>query len=153
MRYEYIGPFVDSTIKVLDSVIQSDIAKGDISLVRSDEINNEIAIMIRLKGDSEGSIILNMDTETAIRVCSLMNGEDFNCLTPIAMDTISELANMIAGKATSALNDMGFDFNVCPPLIAKENDISSKTLQVEIFQIPLYTEYGEITINVALRTD
>ena len=33
MRYEYIGPFVASTIKVLDNVIQTDITQGEISLV------------------------------------------------------------------------------------------------------------------------
>lgn len=153
MKYEYIEPFVNSTIKIFDSVVQCDIAKGNISLVGADEIAGDVSVVIRLKGDSDGSIILNMDAETAIRVCNVMNGGDFNSITPFGMDSISELANMIAGNAASELNDMGFDFEVSPPLIVNNTDAKGKIPQVEVFQIPLFTECGEITINVAVRTN
>jgi chemotaxis protein CheX len=151
VRYEYIEPFVNSTVKIFDSVVQCDIAKGNISLVRVDEIGGDVSVVIRLKGDSDGSIILSMNAETAIRVCNVMNTGDFNSITPFGMDSISELANMIAGNAASELNDMGFDFEVSPPLIVNSTDVKSKIHQVEVFQIPLFTECGEVTINVAVR--
>lgn len=153
MKYEYIEPFVNSTIKIFDSVVQCDVAKGNISLVGVDEIIGDVSVVIRLKGDSDGSIILNMDAETAIKVCNVMNSGDFNSITPFGMDSISELANMIAGNAASELNDMGFDFEVSPPLIVNNTDAKGKISQVEVFQIPLFTECGEITINVAVRTN
>lgn len=152
MRYEYIEPFVNSTVKIFDSVVQCDIAKGNISLVGVDEIDGDVSVVIRLKGDSDGSIILNMDAKTAIRVCNVMNSGDFDSVTPFGMDSISELANMIAGNAASELNDMGFDFEVSPPLIVNDTFAKGKISQVEVFQIPLFTECGEITINVAVRT-
>lgn len=152
MRYEYIEPFMDSTIKVLDSVLQSDIAKGDISLVRGERINGDIAVVINLEGYSEGNIILNMDFDTAVRIFNIMNSADFETLTPLGMDTIAELANMIAGNAASTLNDMGFDFVLQPPMVIVKDDLKSQTQDAEIFQVPLFTECGEITMNVALRT-
>lgn len=153
MRYEYIEPFVTSTIRVLDTVIQSDIAKGEISLVRGDEITEDIAIVVRLRGDSDGSIVLNMQTDTALRIGNIMFGDAFETMTPAVMDSIAELANMIAGNATSALNDLGFDFKVLPPLIIARNELKGKMHEIEAFQIPLFTECGEITMNVALRTN
>ena len=39
LRYEYIDPLVASTISVLDSVIQSDISKGRVSLVNGNGIH------------------------------------------------------------------------------------------------------------------
>lgn len=153
MRYEYIEPFINSTVKVFDSVIQCDITKGDITLVRADEIAGEVSVVINLRGDSDGSIILNMDAETAGKVCSAMNGGDFNSSTSFEVDSISELANMIAGNAASELNDMGFDFEVSPPLVVTSGAAKGKFAQVEVFQIPLFTECGEITMNVAVRTN
>jgi len=153
MRYEYIEPFVSTTIRVLDSVIQSDISKGNISLVRGDEIDKDIAIIIGVRDDSEGSIIVNMDEETALNICNAMNGQTFESLTTLGMDTIAELANMLAGNAASALNNMGFDFKVSPPLVVTQDNVRRKTAGLEIFQIPLFTECGEITVNVAMRTN
>lgn len=153
MRYEYIEPFVTSTVRVIDSIIQSDIAKGDISLIRGEEIAGDVAIIIRLEGDSEGSIILNMDTETARKICSVMNDAPFESLTAFGIDSIAELANMIAGNAASVLNDMGFKFDVLPPQVVIKDSMRDKTSCREVFQVPLFTEYGEITMNIAMRTN
>jgi chemotaxis protein CheX len=139
-------------MKVLDDVMQTDITKGEVSLVMDDEISGDIAIIVRIKGDSEGHIILNMYADTALAISNIMFGDKFDKLTPIALDSIAELANMIAGNATSALNDLGFDFSVYPPLIVKKEDLTTKVARIEAFQIPLFTDYGEIVMNVALRT-
>jgi chemotaxis protein CheX len=153
MRYEYIEPFVSSTIRTLDAVIQTDISQGEVILVRGDDIRDDVAIMVRLEGDSQGSIILNMPTGTALNICNAMFGEAYEALTPMGMDSLAELANMIAGNATSTLNDMGYDFRVLPPLVFTREEIGEKTPEIEVFQVPLFTEYGEITMNVALRAD
>ena len=60
MRYEYIEPLLISTMKVLDNVMQSEIRMGDVSLIRPEEINSDIAVIIKLEGDSTGGIIVNM---------------------------------------------------------------------------------------------
>lgn len=153
MRCEYIGPFVDSTIKVLDKTIQCDVSKGNISLVNADEIDGDIAVIVKVKNDSEGSIILNMKKSTALQISKAMTGEASEFMTGSELDSICELANMISGRATSVLNDMGYDFKVFPPLVIEKENISGKTNGLEIFQVPLFTEYGEISVNVALRTN
>ena len=153
MRYEYIEPFVNTTLRVIDRVIQCDVTKGPASLVKYDKITEDVAIIVRLCGDSEGSIILSMPEDTAMGVCSAMFGEDLEILSPRGMDAIAELANMIAGNTTSVLNDMGSDFKVSTPLVVTRNYMMGKPLEVEAFQIPLYTEYGEMLINVAIRTN
>ncbi|MBI4690505.1 MAG: chemotaxis protein CheX [Nitrospirae bacterium] len=153
MRYEYIEPFVNSMVKVFDFVLQSDIAKGNMSLISSDRIEGDFAIVIRLRGDSEGSIILNMDEDTALKLCCTVNGECLESVTSLGLDSISEIANMIAGNATSTLNDMGFDFHVYPPEVMTRYDVRKKTPLMETFQVPLFTECGEITMNIALRTN
>lgn len=153
MRYEYVEPFVNTTMRVLDKVIQCDITKGAVSLVKNDTITEDVAIIVRLQGNADGSIILSMPVATALGVCSAMFGETYKILSPAGMDAIAELANMIAGNTTSVLNDMGFDFTLSPPLVVTRNHMMGRAFGVEAFHIPLFTEYGEMTINVAMRTN
>ncbi|MFZ3090397.1 MAG: chemotaxis protein CheX [Nitrospirota bacterium] len=153
MRYEYIEPLLISTMKVLDNVMQSEIRMGDVSLIRPEEINSDIAVIIKLEGDSTGGIIVNMGRETALNICNVMTGEKFKALTPLALDTISELTNMIAGNATSAINDLGFDFKILPPSSLTKEEMMTGAPWLEIFQVPLLTRCGEIKINIAMRTN
>lgn len=153
MRYEFIDPVVSSTVRVLDSAMQCDIAKGGVSLVGSEEIAGDISIVIKLGKSADGSIILNMDADTALNICSAMNGTGFESLTPFGLDSISELANMIAGNVASVLNDMGVTCDVSTPAVVTRDELRDKTLSREIFQIPLFTECGEVTMNVVMRTN
>ena len=153
MRYEFINPFIDSTIKVLDTVLDSDIRRGDFSLADGYEIDGEISILINLTGDSDGTVVVNMSAGTALNVCNVMTYSDSSSLTELKMDAISELANMIAGRAVSALNDLGFEYMISPPLIAKKNEIRAETAETEMFLVPLFTEYGEITMNIAIKNN
>jgi chemotaxis protein CheX len=153
VKFEYIKPFVDSTIRVLDEVLQSDISKGKIALVNIDEIYGEIVIVIKVEGDSDGDIVLNMDNETAVNISNIMLGERSESLDTMSMDAISELANMMAGNAASALTDNGFEIRIAPPLIVARDAIIKKMSGLEIFQVPLYTESGEITMNAVLRVN
>ncbi|MBI5076451.1 MAG: chemotaxis protein CheX [Nitrospirae bacterium] len=151
MRYEFIGPFVSSTMQVLDKVVQCDITKGNLSLINSRDMSGEIAVMIEVQDHARGSIIVNMDRSTAVRISNVMNGEQADSLSALAMDSIAELANMIAGNAVSTLNDLGFDFKLRAPRFLTRENIDEDKSGLEIFQVPLFTECGEVTVNALLE--
>ncbi|TAN41902.1 MAG: hypothetical protein EPN25_04070 [Nitrospirae bacterium] len=151
MRYEFIGPFVSSTMQVLDKVVQCDITRGSLSLVSSRDMHGEIAVMIEIQDHAPGSIIVNMNRATAVSISNVMNGEDADSLSMLDMDSIAELANMIVGNAVSTLNDLGFDFRMQTPKVLTTEAISSHRTGLEIFQVPLFTEFGEITVNALME--
>lgn len=151
MRYEYIEPFVTTTKRVLTSIINGDVSSGDISLVGDRDLQGDVFIVIKVKGDSEGCIIVNMDSETARKVCSAMSGSDCGCGPAVDLDAIAELSNMIAGNATSSLNDLGYDFSIHPPAVVGKADVPARVGGIELFRVPLETTLGGISINVALR--
>ena len=153
MRYEYIDPLVASTKKVLVSVMNAEITRGEIALVKGDVLGGDVSILISLRGDSDGHIIVNLDRETAARICGVMNGPVPDDSTSFDVDTISELSNMIAGNAASSLNDLGFDFAVYPPCVMTADEIGRRTEGVEVFRVPIGTPCGEISINVALKAN
>ena len=152
MRYEYIDPFVTTTIRVLDTAIRGTVRKGDVTVLQGDRVKGEVAVLVRITGDAEGDIILSMETTTALKICSLLFCEDFPAMTARSVDALMEIANMITGNAVSALNDQGFDFVVSPPEVMTR-DGAGPLPGVESMQIPLFSECGEMTMNVVLGTD
>lgn len=153
MRYDFISPIVKAAEKVLDSVTQEDIVKGEYALKRSGEIDYGVAIYFKVSGEVDGNMILNMDSATALKIGSLMLGEHLEEVTTLGLDTVAELGNMIVGNVISELNDSGVDMEFSPPLVATREYILRKTGEVEVFQVPLFTSAGEITLNAALSTN
>ena len=161
MRYEYIEPIVAAAKKVLEQVTSGEVTSGDVALVKGDDLDSDVSVLISVKGDSEGSIVICLDTATATALCEVMNHDMCGALSngvcenpSLAMDTIAELSNMIAGNATSSLNELGFDFTVFPPnaLVARP-ELVRKMSGLELFRVPLGTRCGEIAVNVALTTN
>lgn len=153
MRYEYIEPVVNSTMSVLDEVLQTDISKGNVSLIREGSGYGEFNIVVNLSGDTDGSIFLNMEMDTALNICAAMSGSECESLGPSGMDCLLELANMVAGNVTSMFNDMGLDYKVSMPKTVSRDDITTRLPNLEVFQVPLFTEFGEVTVNVTVSTN
>ncbi len=150
MRFDFIEPFVLSTMGVLDKVVRCAVTQGTISLVNDKAVAGDITIIIHLENYPRSGIIVSMDNTTALNICRTMNSESLDTLSPFSGDTLAELANMIAGNAVSALNDLGFTFKVSPPYLASAACIVQEVSGSEILQVPLYTTCGEITVNAIL---
>ncbi len=151
MRYDYIDPFVATTIRVLDTALHGTVRKGEVTVMQGERVKGDVAVRVGIRGDAEGDMILSMDTPTALRICRALFGEAAGSVTPQGEDAIMELANMITGNAVSALNDQGFDFSVSPPsVVARDSGAGSAAEERESLQISLLSECGAISMNVAL---
>ena len=151
MRIDYIDPFVESTRSVLSEIAHLEIKNGAPSLRQSPMPTKDNVAIIGIAGDMEGRIILEMDDRTALAFAGVMNDMSFEELTPIVIDSLSELTNMMIGNAVSRLNDMGFNFAITPPTFIKGKELLSSTPQVEALIVPLDTGYGEVILNIAIK--
>ncbi len=151
MRLDYIDPFIESARYVLSEISHLEIKWGELSLKPSPTLIKNIATIIGLAGDVEGRVLFEMDDKTALTIAGRMNNADFTHFTPVAIDSLSELTNMIIGNAVSRLNDMGFKFTVSPPAFFKGKDILSSTPLIETVVIPFATECGDVLLNIAVR--
>lgn len=153
MRYDYVDPFVRKVEGVLSSALSTEVRRGELALKAHGPVRSDVAIGVRIEDDSEGGITLSMNDDTARWICSVLSGEEYPLLTPQGMDVLSELANMIAGNAVSALNDEGFDFTVQPPRVLNAADSGVRHPPAEALSVPLLTGHGEVTVNIVLGTD
>ena len=151
MRVEYINPFVESAVTVISEVIQEEIKRGQISLKASAIPVSDVAVVIGLAGQVEGRILFDMGMETALDIVSKMNNEQINEFNELARATITELGNMICGRAVTKLADMGFTFDVTPPAVFSGKKMVVSNTEIEALLVPLTMGDKCIEINVALR--
>src|SRR5574341_35887 len=117
MQVEQIHPFIDSAREVLGHVVGGPVQAGRLRLQPAPASCRGVTAIVGLAGQVEGRMILDMDRETALRLAARMNGEAIAALTPLAQDTLAELASMMAGRAVTTLHDRGFRLQPTPPLL------------------------------------
>lgn len=151
MRVEYINPFVESAIGVLKEVLAVDIHRGGLSLGSRVSSVQGIAIVVGLVGEVEGRVVLDLSKNVALKIVSIMNGEEFTELDEMANATLTEVGNMITGRAVTQLAELGYKFDVTPPAIFVGASTIGDANKIEALIVPLEMSIGTITINVALR--
>ncbi|MDR1301808.1 MAG: chemotaxis protein CheX [Treponema sp.] len=154
MRVEYINPFVEATYNILKEVLGIEVTRGTLYLKPASMAIQGVAALVGLAGDVEGRVLFDMTKSTALAVAGAMNGgEEFTVLDEMAKATIQELANMITGQAVTKLHDLGFRFDLTPPvLFTGDNMEVSNNLKVEALIVPMELgPHGKIEVNVVIR--
>jgi chemotaxis protein CheX len=151
MKVEYVKPFAQAAYEVLKDIIEVPLSRGKLSLLKSPVSVNEVVCIIGLAGDVEGRVMFDMELKTAKKIAELMNYEEFDSFNQLAKATISELANIIVGRAVSILNDSGFNFKITPPILLIGSKMETSDLVQDVLVIPLECEHGTFSVNVALK--
>jgi chemotaxis protein CheX len=153
MRVEFINPFVSAAYIVFESMLQMTPEKGQLRLQPSPLQGKEINTVIGVTGEVIGQVIYCMDSATALKFASIMlMGLPVTEVDEIVKSAVNELGNMITGNAATGLGENGFSCNLTPPTMFMGKDVVVSTKDLQILVIPLITPYGEITINIALRS-
>jgi chemotaxis protein CheX len=152
MRVEFINPFVAAAFNVLERVGKSQAKKGKLSKTNSPVRGNEVNVVIGVTGSVIGQVICSMSMETARKISSLMLfGMPVTDLDDLAKSALSELGNMITGNAATELGNSGYLCNLTTASIFIGREITVSIQDVQILQIPVSTDMGELIIFVALK--
>ena len=151
MRVEYINPFVESSVSVIKEVLGIEVKRGQISLKSKAIPVMDVAVIVGLVGQVEGRVLFDMSRATVFQIVSKMNEETITEFNELAKATITELGNMITGRAVTKLSEMGYRFDVTPPAIFSGQNMEISDIDIESLVVPIETALGKIEINVALR--
>ncbi len=154
MNVEYINPFLVSISNVLREIIpEIQVQRGQLVKRNAPMISLGCASLISIMGTVEGRVVFDMSKETAIKIASAMNGEEFSSFDFMVSSTVNELSNMICGGAITILNNMGKVMDISAPTIftGKDLELYDSSLLKEAVIVPVNTNLGDIFINVSIR--
>ena len=151
MRIDYIEPFVESAIEILNSTVSNDIKKGELALRVNVQPMLGLALLVGLTGEVTGRVIIDMPQILGLKIASIMNEEDFKEFDEMTNATLTELANMIVGNAVTKLHERGYTFDLTPPAIFLGDNMRIADNKIESLVVPLELLESKMEINVALK--
>jgi chemotaxis protein CheX len=146
-----LNPFIQAAVEVLKAEVDSDVSRGEISLQKSSLTSDDITVLINLIGDVYGVVMYGMHTSTCLNLVSKIMGQDFTELNSLAQSGVAELGNVISGRATIRFSEAGYVSNISTPTVLHGNGIEISTLGFPRIVVPLETQFGILTVHIALR--
>src|SRR2546427_2907661 len=151
MKRQLISPFTNAADAVLAKGLQYSTTVGSLAMEEEACRRKGVAALIWVTGDIEGRVILDLDTQTAVRVASKFAGAELPESDDLVRETVCELANQVTGNAVTALNDQGFHFRVHPPVLHTSEHGPTSSEDTEALVICFETASGSVFMNIALR--
>mgnify|MGYP001277081214 CR=1 FL=1 len=153
MHVALLNPFIVAAGEVLNTELGVRASRGSLTLNREAHVSDDISVLISIVGDIWGVAIISLSFETAKLIVSQMLGEKVPEFNELAQSGIGELGNVITGRATTKLSEAGFDADISVPtmIVGKGSRIS--TFDMDRLIVPLETEYGIVTLSLALREE
>lgn len=152
MRAEYINPFILSTIDVFDTMAGCSLSRGNPFLKEGTQPEHEITGIIGYTGHAEGCVVISLSLQLALKAASVMLDREANVVDQDVVDTVGELANMIAGQAKKHLESLELRVSLPTVMTGKSHSIGYPRGVVPIC-IPFTSTWGAIVDLSTKRTD
>lgn len=151
MDVKFLNPFVQAAVEVLKTEVDSNAIRGQISLHKSSLTSDDITVLINLIGDVYGVVMYGMATATCLKLVSKIMGQEFTEFNSLAQSGVAELGNVISGQATIRFSESGYKSNISTPTVLNGNGVEISTPDFPRIVLPLETQYGILTVHLALR--
>ncbi len=150
---EFVNPFIEAAIKVASKVAGITMRRGHLAFKRQPDPAYGVSIIIGVYGYLTGQVVYSMKRDLADRLVDrMLEGCTPSQKREMFQDTLGELANMITGNATSILNQRKeLALAITTPAIATGTDLNISLINIPTIALGLYSQYGPIEINVALK--
>lgn len=153
MKVDFITPFVTAAYDVLQMEVNAEIERGELSIEQSSKTSQEVTVLVGVTGQVKGLVMYGLSESTAKKIVSLIIGRSVPLFDEMAQSAIAELGNVITGRASTNLSEVGFDCILTPPSLITGRQVIISTLSIRRLVVPLHTSCGDIEINIALRED
>ncbi len=152
MKVEYISPFVEAALSVIETLLRVAPERGKLSARPQVFTSQQVNVVCGITGDVEGQVIYGMSIIAADKVASTMLGAPVVTFDQLAASAIAELGNMISGNSLTLLAKAGYNCTITPPTIIKGSNVKISTLEIPALVIPMKIPgIGDFEINVSLQ--
>lgn len=149
-----MAPFVRASNNVFRDMLDLTIHKGQAEAEGDSFISQGFTVMVGLTGGWEGWFFLDMSQETAIKLASLMVGEEYHSVEEEEVLLAgAEIANIISGNAITDINNIhsGSNIRLTPPSIFAGDNMSMFNVQLNACSVLLQSDIGNVKLNVVMK--
>ena len=151
MKAEYANPFIRAASEVFAHETHLKMTRKSLELRKSPVPSRPICIILGITGPIRGQVVYSLDEGFAYEVAKMMlPGKLPAEIKKLTNSAISEIANMITGKASIELAGEDHTIELTPPAVFTGERFHMDFLSVPTISLSLISEAGSIEINIAL---
>ncbi len=154
MKVEYINPFIESINDVFSTMLDSRVERGQPNFNQEDTFfNQHVVVKLEFSGTAKGFVLFFFPSSTAMEVAKKFTGLDFTLVDNSVIDSVSEIANIVAGGAKAKMHSGGekpIDLSV-PEIIQNKDNYGSLSSQRHWLEIPFTSDLGNFFLRVTIE--
>jgi CheY-specific phosphatase CheX len=112
-----------------------------------------LAVIVGITGKRQGLVVLDIEKESARRLCELIDGESYSLEDEFVLHTLAEFVNIVTGHAVTLINDAHKDLHLemTPPslFLGSELKITGYKIKTEVFEAD--TPVGKMTVTIGFK--
>ena len=150
MKAEFVNPFASAVVMVFQKEFGMNVMRDSLELYQGPLRGADVNTIIGVTGQLEGQVIYTFEERVALRIASALMGEAVEELDELAKSAVAELGNIITGNAAIGLSENGYNCILTPPTLLTGKELIVTTF-TPVLNIPFSTDFGSVTVHVALR--
>ena len=151
MKAEYANPFIQAAVDVFLKEAGVKLSRKDLKLKNSPAPSFPVAIILGATGAIRGQVVYSMDENFAYELTkAMLPGKLPADLKKLVNSAISELANMITGRASIELAGDHDVIHITPPAVFTGSFVSMDFLALPTITIGFLSAIGGLEISIAL---
>ena len=150
MKAEFVNPFASAVVMVFQKEFGMNVMRDSLALNQGPLRGADVNTIIGVTGQLEGQVIYTFEERVALRIASALMGETVEELDELAKSAVAELGNIITGNAAIGLSENGYNCILTPPTLLTGKELIVTTF-TPVLNIPFSTDFGSVTVHVALR--
>lgn len=151
MDVTMINPFIEATMKVLETMASTKAQAEKPYLKKDKTATGDVTGIIGITGEAMGTISVSFSAVCILNIVTKMFGEEMKELNDDIRDAVGELTNMISGQARQKLEAAGRLLKAAiPTVIMGKNHTISHITDGPIIAIPFNTDNGAFVIEICM---
>ena len=150
MKAEFVNPFASAMVMVFQKEFGMNVMRDSLALQQGPLRGADVNTIIGVTGQLEGQVIYTFEERVALRIASALMGEAVEELDELGKSAVAELGNIITGNAAIGLSENGYNCILTPPTLLTGKELIVTTF-TPVLNIPFSTDFGSVTVHVALR--
>ena len=149
----FINAFVEGVVKTVSMMANTEVSTGKPSVEKKFQSKGDVAGMVgMIFGQMKGTMSISFSSASIFLILENMLGEKHTDLDEDVTDAVGEMTNQIYGTAKTALNQMGYGFEMAIPSVITGSFVISKHHNGATLVIPFHlangsTFYVDITVS------
>jgi len=153
MKVEFINPFLESIVHVLETMANVKATPGKPQRKDEDVAQGDVTGVIGMASEQvKGSLAITFTSEAIFDIARRMLGEEVSEINSTVTDLVGEITNMVTGGAKRVLAEQGYDFDMAIPAVVagKNHRITHKSNGLKII-IPFSIIAGKFYVEVCFE--